>query len=83
MAPSSSHSGTEKPVTDEEHVLTALGAAKVEGAKALLIEIGSNTITSIRVFLDDEYRRFLNDEEAVHYEFDPKTGRHRRLDAPH
>jgi hypothetical protein len=72
-----------RPVTDEQHVLSALGAAKAEGAKALLIEIGPDTISSIRIFLDDEYRRLLSDEEAVHYEFDPKTGRHRRLDAPH
>jgi hypothetical protein len=70
-------------MTDEDHVLAALGAAKSEGAKALLIEIGSNMISSIRIFLDDEYRRLFSDEETVGYKFDPKTGRLRRLDAPH
>lgn len=69
--------------TDEDHVLAALGAAKQEGAKAVLIEIGLNTISTIRVFLGDEYKRLLSDEEMVRYEFDPKTGRHRRLDEPH
>ena len=63
-----------RPATDEENVLAALGAAKAQGAKALLIEIGSNRILSITVFLDDEYRRLLRDEEAVHYEVDLKTG---------
>ena len=40
----------------------------------MLIEIGSNTISSIRIFLDDEYRRLLSDEGVVQYELDPKTG---------
>jgi hypothetical protein len=71
------------PVTDDENVLAALSAAKSEGAKAMLVEIGLNTITSITVFLDDKYQRLLSDEEAVHYEVDPKTARLKGRDAPH
>jgi hypothetical protein len=71
-----------KPVTDDEHVLAALHTAKQEGAKAMLVEIGS-TITSITIFLDDRYRDLLNNDETVKYEFEARTGRLKKLDAPH
>ena len=71
-----------KRLTDDEIVLSALGAAKLEGAKALLIEISPNTISSIRIFLDDEYRHLLSEEKMIAYEVDPKTGRAKRYGAP-
>ena len=68
-----------KPVTDEEHLLAALGAAKAEGAKALLVEIGLNTISTITIFLDDDYRGLL--QKSVTHEFVLRAGRLKRYGA--